>query len=91
MKQANNTVGFYICMAIIVLFVACSKDTLFDVNGHAFSHPFAFVSHTAHNSPLLSDSTGLEIIDTVPKDMDVYFIGLVSPFPTKGKFILEFW
>jgi hypothetical protein len=70
--------GFYICIALALSFVTCSKDTLFDANGHAFSHPFAFVSHTAHNSPLLSDSIGLEIIDTAPKGADVYFIGLVS-------------
>ena len=78
MERATTKNGMYACIAAALIFFACSKDTLFDPNGHAFSYPFAFVSLTLPNALSLSDTLGLATADTVPKGRNIYFIGLVS-------------
>jgi formylglycine-generating enzyme required for sulfatase activity len=79
MKQAGVSKRFYFIILLSLTYLTCSKDTLFDPQGHALSIPYAFVSPTPKNSiSTLADSSGLAIIDTVVKGKPLYFIGLIS-------------
>jgi hypothetical protein len=66
-------------MLLSLSFLTCSKDTLFDPNGHKLSIPYAFVSPTLKSSITgPADSVGLATTDTVVKGNSLYFIGLIS-------------
>jgi Uncharacterized conserved protein len=69
---------FSICSIMALVLFSCSKDTFFDPDGHAQASPFAFISLALPRTLSLSDTAGFATIDTVPKGVNVYFIGLVS-------------
>ena len=91
MKRSRMSWRFYFFMLLSLTFLTCSKDTLFDPNGHKLSIPYAFVSPTLKSSVTgPADSVGLATTDTVVKGNSLYFIGLISSPQSELKTIWNF-